>query len=48
MFMIVQLVAPDFYGSVWHEDITKIILATAGGWMACGNFVMYQMVNFRI
>ena len=48
MFMIVQLVAPDFYGSVWHEDITKIILATAGGWMACGNFIMYQMVNFRI
>jgi tight adherence protein B len=48
MFMIVQLVAPDFYGSVWHETITKIILATAGGWMAVGNFIMYQMVNFRI
>src|SRR5471032_513200 len=48
MFMIVQLVAPDFYGSVWHEDITKTILATAGGWMACGNFIMYKMVNFRI
>ncbi len=48
MFMIVQLVAPDFYGSVWHEDITKIILACAGGWMAVGNIIMYQMVNFRI
>ena len=48
MFMIVQLVAPDFYGSVWNEDITKIILACAGGWMAVGNFIMYQMVNFRI
>jgi len=48
MFMIVQLVAPDFYGSVWGEDITKIILAVAGGWMAVGNFIMYQMVNFRI
>lgn len=48
MFMIVQLVAPDFYGSVWHEDITKIILATAGGWMGVGNVIMYQMVNFRI
>jgi tight adherence protein B len=48
MFVIVQLVAPDFYGSVWNEDITKIILACAGGWMAVGNFVMYQMVNFRI
>ena len=48
MFMIVQLVAPDFYGSVWNEDITKIILACAGGWMALGNVIMYQMVNFRI
>ena len=48
MFMIVQLVAPNFYGSVWQEDITKIILACAGGWMAVGNFIMYQMVNFRI
>ena len=48
MFMIVQLVAPDFYGSVWHEDITKVILACAGSWMALGNVIMYQMVNFRI
>ena len=48
MFAIVQLVAPDFYGSVWHESITKMILATAGSWMAVGNFVMYRMVNFRI
>ena len=48
MFMIVQLVAPNFYGSVWQEDITKIILACAGGWMAVGNIIMYQMVNFRI
>ena len=48
MFMIVQLVAPNFYGSVWQEDITKIILACAGTWMAVGNVIMYQMVNFRI
>jgi tight adherence protein B len=48
MFLIVQLIAPNFYGSVWNEDITKIILACAGAWMALGNFIMYQMVNFRI
>jgi tight adherence protein B len=48
MFMIIQIVAPDFYGSVWKEDITKAILAMAGAWMAVGNFIMYQMVNFRI
>jgi len=48
MFLIVQLVAPEFYGSVWNEDITKIILACAGAWMGVGNVIMYQMVNFRI
>jgi len=48
MFLIIQLIAPNFYGSVWTEDITKIILACAGVWMGVGNFIMYQMVNFRI
>jgi tight adherence protein B len=48
MFLVVQVLTPNFYGSVWHEDITKIVLAIAGGWMAIGNFIMYRMVNFRI
>ncbi len=48
MFGIVQLVAPEFYASVWHEELTKIILVAAGSWMAIGNFIMYRMVNFRI
>ena len=38
---------PDFYASVWHEDLTKIALAAAGGWMAIGNFIMYRMVQFQ-
>jgi tight adherence protein B len=48
MFLIIQVVAPDFYASVWHEDLTKKALLVAGGWMAIGNFIMYRMVNFRI
>jgi tight adherence protein B len=48
IFAMIQIVAPDFYRSVWHQDITKIALACAGGWMAVGNFIMYRMVNFRI
>jgi tight adherence protein B len=48
MFLIIQVVAPDFYASVWHEDITKTALAVAGGWMGIGNFIMYRLVNFRI
>ncbi len=42
MFLIVQVITPDFYASVWHEDMTKIALACAGGWMGIGNFIMYQ------
>ena len=48
MFLIIQLVAPDFYASVWHEDITKKALTAAGTWMGVGNYIMYRMVNFRI
>lgn len=48
MFLAVQIITPSFYGSVWHEDLTKIALAAAGAWMAVGNFIMYRMVNFRI
>ena len=30
LFLIIQVVAPEFYASVWHEDLTKIVLACAG------------------
>ncbi len=48
LFGVVQLAAPDFYGSVWKYDITKIALGMAAGWMMIGNLVMYKMVNFKI
>ncbi len=48
MFLIIQLVAPDFYANVWKEDITKTALMAAGAWMGLGNFIMYRLVNFRI
>lgn len=48
MFLIIQVITPDFYASVWHEDITKIALAAAASWMGIGNFIMYRMVNFRV
>jgi tight adherence protein B len=48
MFGIINLVAPDFYTSVWKYDMTKIALAMAGGWMSVGVFIMYRMVNFKI
>jgi tight adherence protein B len=48
MFLIIQFIAPDFYASVWNEDITKTALVAAGTWMAIGNFIMFKMVNFRV
>src|SRR5256714_6863948 len=33
IFLVIQVVAPDFYASVWDEDITKQALLAAGSWM---------------
>ncbi len=48
MFVVVNIVTPDFYASVWDQSLTKIGLLLAGIWMSIGNFIMYRMVNFRI
>jgi tight adherence protein B len=48
IFAAIQIVAPDFYGSVWKYDLTKICLGIAASWMLVGNFIMYRMVNFKI
>lgn len=48
VFLIVNVMAPDFYRSVWHFDITKIALGLAVGWMMVGVLIMYRMVNFKI
>ena len=48
MFLVIQVITPQFYASVWNEDMTKICLAAAGGWMLIGNIIMFRMVNFKI
>ena len=48
LFAVIQFLVPTFYGSIWNQDLTKIALALAGGWMAVGNLIMWRMVNFRI
>jgi tight adherence protein B len=48
VFFVIQMIAPEFYGSVWQFDLTKFALAGAICWMAVGNFIMYRLVNFRI
>jgi tight adherence protein B len=48
IFLAVYLTTPNFYGAVWHIDLTKKILFFAGLWMGVGVFTMYRMVNFKI
>jgi tight adherence protein B len=48
MFLVIQIIAPEFYGAVWHDHLTKILLFTAAGWMSVGNLIMFKMVNFKI
>jgi len=48
MFAVIQFMVPGYYAGVWHESLTKIALALAGGWMGIGNIIMFRMVNFRI
>jgi tight adherence protein B len=48
IFAAVHLSSPNFYGAVWHLDLTKKVLLGAGMWMSLGLVVMYRMVNFKI
>ena len=48
IFFLLNVVAPDFYSSVWNQSLTKMGLTLAGTWMFFGNIVMYKMCNFRI
>jgi tight adherence protein B len=48
MFLVVQISAPDFYGSVWQYEITKTVLGIAICWMLVGNLIMFKLVNFKI
>jgi tight adherence protein B len=48
LFIVVQVTSPDFYSAVWHENLTKVLLGGAAGWMLLGNIIMFKMVNFKI
>ena len=48
IFLLLNVVAPDFYTSVWIQSLTKMGLTLAGTWMMLGNIFMYKMCNFRI
>lgn len=48
VFTIVNVISPDFYGSVWDSPGLKIGLGCAVTWMFIGNLIMRRMINFKI
>src|SRR5215212_9831420 len=48
VFVLINFMTPDFYGSIIKYDLTKWGLGLAAVWMILGNILMYKMCNFRI
>jgi tight adherence protein B len=48
IFGFVNLLAPSYYGAVWHHPATLPILGFALGLLILGNFVLRKMVNFKV
>ena len=48
VFCLINVMTPDFYGSIIQYDVTRWGLGLAAAWMLAGNVVMYKMCNFRI
>ncbi|TIW22294.1 MAG: type II secretion system F family protein, partial [Mesorhizobium sp.] len=46
MFLILQLVAPAYYGKVWGNPLILPVFLTFGLWALLGDFIMYRMVTF--
>ncbi len=48
LFAVLWVIAPTFYGDVWHELVVKPALLLSVGWLMIGNIIMYRMVRFQI
>ncbi|MFM9848713.1 MAG: type II secretion system F family protein [Hyphomicrobiaceae bacterium] len=48
VFGLLNLIAPHFYGEVWHVPLVKPILVAAVIWMALGDLLMYRMVKIDV
>ncbi|HZY48425.1 MAG TPA: type II secretion system F family protein [Devosia sp.] len=46
MFLILQLIAPSYYGKIWDNPMVLPVMAGFGAWALFGDFIMYRMVNF--
>lgn len=46
MFLILQLLAPSYYGAVWNNPVILPVFLIFGLWALLGDLIMYRMVTF--
>jgi tight adherence protein B len=46
MLSILMLVAPSYYGKVWHSPLITPVFVSFGIWALLGDYIMYRMVTF--
>ncbi|MEI8697334.1 MAG: type II secretion system F family protein [Mesorhizobium sp.] len=46
MFLVLQILAPAYYGTVWNNPVIMPVFLIFGSWALLGDFIMYRMVNF--
>lgn len=48
LFIVLQFVAPTYYGDIWQHKMVVPIFVLSGLWMLAGIAVMWKMVSFEI
>ena len=46
MFLILQVLAPAYYGTIWHNPVVFPVFVAFGVWALLGDYIMYRTVNF--
>lgn len=46
MFLVLQLLAPSYYGKIWGNPLVVPVFLTFGIWALLGDYIMYRMVTF--
>jgi tight adherence protein B len=46
MFVVLQVLAPSYYGKIWGNPLVVPVFLTFGTWALLGDYIMYRMVTF--
>lgn len=46
MFVVLQVLAPSYYGKIWGNPLVVPVFLTFGTWALLGDYIMYRMVSF--